>query len=207
MVKLKKSIQKEVIKACIDTAIQNANHGCILVVDLDGNKRDSYYTKVFQHLKGESGKLLSVMNEKDKHIIKHLVRIDGATIIDRNGEMREFGVTLKHPSTFFGHGKRHAFALGTSKIKNMICIIASEEDGHVRLFREGACIADIDAKSHVPGNLRQKVADILDTPIPKKLLANLSNSKHGSIHPKPIISITGSSFTVSPIFDKLQKLL
>jgi DNA integrity scanning protein DisA with diadenylate cyclase activity len=201
-----RAVETEVIKACIDISIQNTSHGCILVVDLSGRKRDGYYAKVFQHLKGEKGKLLSVRNEQDKHIIKHIVTIDGAAIIDQHGNMTEFGVTLKNPSTFFGHGKRHAFALGTSKLKGIVCILASEEDGHVRLFRDGACMADIDAKSYVPGNLREKVAEMLCSPIPQKLVDNLSKSSHSG-HSKPMITITGSSLIISPGFDKLQRML
>jgi hypothetical protein len=202
----KREVETQVIKACIDISIQNASHGCILVVDLGAKKRSGYYAKVFQHLKGENGELLSVINEQDRHIIKHIVTMDGAAIIDYSGNMVEFGVTLKDASTFFGHGKRHAFALGTSKIKEIICILASEEDGHVRLFREGACMADIDAKSYVPGSMRQKVAEMLCSPLPQKLVDNLSNSAHLA-NMKPMITITGSSFMVSPGFDKLQRLL
>lgn len=205
--KVETTVQKDVIKACMDLAIQNVEHGCIFVIDLNSSKRTKYYTKVFQSLRGEHGKLLSVRKEEDKHIIKHLATIDGATIIDRNGEMREFGVTLRNPSTFRGHGKRHAFALGTSKLPNMVCVLASEEDRRVRLFRDGVCVADLDSTTYVPASMRHKLVDVLDTPLSKVLIASGIATSILTLNPIPaIVTITGSSVIVSYGFDKLKKL-
>lgn len=203
----KKAVEAEVIKTCMDLSIQNVDHGCIFVIELSGKKATSYYAKVFQILKGQDCEPLSVLNEADKHIIKHLSRMDGATIISGKGEMREFGVTLKNPSTFFGHGKRHAFALGTSRLSNMVCILASEEDKHVRLFRDGVYLADIDSKSYVPSNIRHKIADVLDEPFARILARNgISTSKLKSNSIPAIITIHGSGITVSHGFDRLKKL-
>jgi DNA integrity scanning protein DisA with diadenylate cyclase activity len=206
--KSSKIIEREVIDACIDIAIKNSRHGCIFVIDLNKKKKFNYYTKVFQSIKGENGKRLSVRNDKDKHIIRHLATMDGATVIDRNGELREFGVTLNRQSTFFGHGKRHAFALGTSTIGNLVCILASEEDRHVRLFNEGICIVSIDPIGHVPKDLRQKIADIIDMPLSSLIKkAGISKTKLAS-HPEPaLIKITGSSIVVSQGFEGIWKLL
>ena len=70
----------------------------------------------------------------------------------KNGNMIEFGATLKRQITFFGHGKRHAFALGTSRLKGTLCILASEEDKHVRLFKMEKHIQEVDERPSVlPG--------------------------------------------------------
>jgi hypothetical protein len=199
-------VEKEVIKACMDIAIQNTEKGCLFVVDLNKKVKSNYFTKVFQVLKGEDGKLLSVRKEEDKYIIKHLSTIDGATIIDKDGEMREFGVTLKNSSTFFGHGKRHAFALGTSRLKNIVCVLASEEDKHVKLFRDGVCIANVDSKEYTPAKLRQRIVDVLDTPLSKILIGAGIATSILTLNPIPaIVTITGSSVIVSYGFDRLKK--
>jgi DNA integrity scanning protein DisA with diadenylate cyclase activity len=207
MVESKKSTEKEVIKTCIDLALQNVEHGCLFVIELNGKKRSNYYTKVFKSLKSDDGNPLSVTLEEDKHIIKHLSRMDGCTIIDSSGEMREFGVTLKNNATFFGHGKRHAFALGTSRLSNTICILSSQEDKHIRLFRDGVCVAEIDSKSYVPSALRHKLVDLLDTPLSKVLVASGIRTSISKLNPMPaIVTITGSDVMVSYGFDKLKKL-
>lgn len=211
MSKLEKPIPKnkenDVIKSCMDIALQNIEHGCIFVIELNGNTKGNYYTKVFQSLKGEVNDLLSVINEKDMPIIKHLATVDGAVVIENNGDMREFGVTLKISRTFFGHGKRHAFALGTSAQKNIICILASEEDKHVRLFREGKCIVDIDSNMYVPTTLRYKIVEIMNKPLSESLKENsISNSALESEPNPAMIIVTGSNIIATDGFDKLKKL-
>ncbi|MGD0728952.1 MAG: diadenylate cyclase [Candidatus Micrarchaeaceae archaeon] len=201
------SRDKEVIKSCMDIALQNIEHGCVFIIELNGNLRNKYYTKVFQSLKGEEEELLSVVSEKDIPIIKHLATVDGAVVIANSGEMREFGVTLKIPRTFFGHGKRHAFALGTSTLKNIVCILASEEDKHVRLFRDGVCVADIDSNMYVPGTLRHRIVDIMAKPLSESLKeSGIPNSMLES-NPNPaMLIITGSNVITTDGFDKLKKL-
>jgi len=206
--KSKAAVEKDVIKACMDIALHSVDHGCIFVIDLNSGARKNYYTKVYGGLRTEEGKPLLILNERDKYIIKHLGTMDGATILDNKGELLEFGVTLKDHATFFGHGKRHAFALGTSKLKNIICILASEEDRHVRVFRDGVCIADMDAKTHIPNLLRHKLVDIVDTPLSKILSA--SKIALSALDPPPIPAIaiiTGSNVILSDGFDRIKQYL
>ena len=202
-----KEIEKEVIKACMDIALENVEHGCLFVIDLNEKPKHSYYTKVFKSLKGNDGKPLSVLREEDKYIIRHFAALDGAVVIDKAGEMLEFGVTLKNHLTFLGHGKRHAFALGTSKLPNVVCILTSEEDKHVRLLREGVCVADVDSRSYVPANLRHKVVEVLDTPLSKVLIGAGIATSILTLNPIPaIVTITGSTVIVSFGFDKLKNI-
>jgi len=198
--------EKEVIKTCIDLALHSVDHGCIFIIDLGG--KGGYYTKVYRSLGTEEGKPLSVLNERDKYIIKHLATMDGATIIDKNGSMREFGVTLKKHDTFFGHGKRHAFALGTSKLKGKICILASEEDRHVRIFRDGICVVDMDAKTHIPNSLRFKLVEFLEKPLPAALKSNGIKASVLDSPPIPAMAIiTGGTVMLSEGFERLRYVL
>ena len=86
---------KDVINSCIDLAMQNVEHGSLYVIETGNTLQNSYYTKVFPTLHNESRTKLSVVRETDKQIIKHLAELDGATILDKNGNMIEFGATLK----------------------------------------------------------------------------------------------------------------
>ena len=202
----RKRLEWEVIKLCMDLSFQNVAHGSLFVIDVGEKPRD-YYTKVFPAISANSERPLSLIRNEDRPVIGHLSTLDSATIIDRKGNMLDFGVTLKRQSTFLGHGKRHAFAYGTSKLGNLICILASEEDKHVRVFRDGVCLADIDSRTMIPATTKHKIVDILDSPISKVLVASGIATSILTLNPIPaIITITGSSIIVSYGFDRIKKL-
>jgi len=200
--------RKDTVKACMDIAFQNTDSGSLFVIELNDRKKNQYYTKVFETINSETGRPLSVKNDSDMHVLAHLAKLDGAMIIDSKGEMKEFGATLKNENTFFGHGKRHAFALGTSKLDGIVCVLSSEEDKHVRLFSNGVCIMDIDSKTRLPASTRQKVLDVLDTPLSKILIASGIATSILTLNPIPaIITITGTSVIVHYGLDKIKRLL
>ena len=200
-------VKRTVIKTCLDLACDTVGVGSLFVIELEKKSGNGYYTKVFPTIKGSGGRSLSVMRANDRAVIKHLAELDGATLIDKNGRMREFGVTLKRQATFIGHGKRHAFALGTSKIKNVVCVLASEEDKHVRVFRDGVCLLDIDAKTKIASGIKHKIVDIVNNPLSKILVASGIATSILTLNPIPaIITITGSSVIVSYGFDRLKAL-
>jgi hypothetical protein len=198
---------KRVVSSCLDLAFRTVNQGSIFVIELERKQGSPYYTRVFPAVRTARGKALSIMRAKDVPVIKHLAEMDGATIIDRNGKLKEFGVTLKRENTIIGHGKRHAFAAGTSKIANTICILASEEDKHVRIFRDGVCMVELDARTGVTRNLKQRVVEIVDNPLSKILVASGVATSILTLNPIPaIITIAGSSVIVSYGFDRLKAL-
>lgn len=201
------SANRKVVASCLELAFRTAKTGSLFVIELDRNQGSSYYTKVFPTVRTIRGKALSMARAKDLPVIKHLSELDGATVIDREGRLKEFGVTLKRENTFIGHGKRHAFAAGTSKAKNVICILASEEDHHVRIFRDGLCLAELDAKTKVPTNLKQRIVDVANNPLSRILVASGIATSILTLNPIPaIITITGSSVIVSYGFDRLKSL-
>jgi hypothetical protein len=198
---------KWVLSSCLDLAFRTVEEGSAFIIELDGSQGNSYYSRVFPTVRTAGGKALSVLIAKDLPVIKHLSELDGATIIDRNGRLKEFGVTLKKESTVLGHGKRHAFAAGTSRAKNVICIVTSEEDKHVRVFRDGLCLAEFDARTKVPMNLKHRVVDIVNNPLSRILVASGIATSILTLNPIPaIVTITGSSVIVSYGFDRLKQL-
>lgn len=198
---------KKIINSCLDIAFSTVKAGSLFVIELERKQGSGYYTRVFPAVRTSTGKYLSMMKARDRPVIKHLSELDGATIIDKNGKLRDFGVTLKRESTFIGHGKRHAFAAGTSKARDVLCILASEEDKHVRIFREGVCIADLDSRTKVSASLKQRVVEIVDNPLSKVLIASGIATSILTLNPIPaIITIAGSSVIVSYGFDRLKQL-
>ena len=202
-----RTADKKVISTCLDLAFKTVNSGSLFVIELERKQGAAYYTRVFPTVRTARGKALSIKRAKDIPVIKHLSQLDGATIVDKEGRLKEFGVTLKRESTFIGHGKRHAFAAGTSRVKNVICILASEEDKHVRIFRDGICLAELDAKTGVPTNLKHRIVDIANNPLSRILVASGIATSILTLNPIPaIITITGSSVIVSYGFDRLKQL-
>lgn len=202
-----KTANKWVISSCLDLAFRTIDAGSAFVIELDGKQGDGYYSRVFPTVRTAGGKALSVMTAKDLPVIKHLSELDGATIIDREGRLKEFGVTLKKESTVIGRGKRHAFAAGTSRAKNVICIVTSEEDKYVRVFRNGLCLAEFDAKTKVPTSLKHRIVDIANNPLSRILVASGIATSILTLNPIPaIVTITGSSVIVSYGFDRLKQL-
>lgn len=199
---------RKVVASCLDLAFKTVNTGSLFVIELERRRRSNdYYTRVFPSIRTARGKALSVVRVKDMAVIKHLAQLDGATIIDRNGRLKDFGVTLKRESTFIGHGKRHAFAAGTSRMGNVICVLASEEDKQVRLFRDGVCVAELDSKTKVPMSLKHRVVEIVDNPLSKVLVASGIATSILTLNPIPaIVTIAGSSVIVSYGFDRLKAL-
>lgn len=203
----KNKIARNVINACMDIAFKNVDKGSLFVIELKRKKAGTYYARTLPQIINKNGHPISILDASGMHVIKHLAELDGAMIVEGKGALKDFGVTLKKQHTFMGHGKRHAFALGTSKLSNTICILASEEDKHVRIFRDGVCVVDIDSKTKMPVGMKHKVIEILDAPLSKILVASGIATSILTLNPIPaIITITGSSVIVSYGFDRLKSL-
>lgn len=198
----------KVIDACLNLS-HNQREGCLFVVESE-RPLFRYYKDFNVDIYKKNNRRLSVFDEKDKQLIRQLAAIDGATIVNQKGELVHYGATLINAEKIIGHGKRHAFAMGTSKkVKGAVCILASEEDHHIRAFTAGVCIADIDSDTKLNISTRQKVAEILGAPITKTLVsAGIATSILASLNPAlAILTISGSYVMVSEGFNKLKYLI
>jgi hypothetical protein len=199
--------EKRVINACIDLAMGTIDEGSLFAIDLSGKNRTDFYTTQYSGIANSKGRPFSVFKPEERMVIKQLAELDGAVIINKQGEMIEFGATLKRHKDFLAHGKRHAFALGTSEIKDMVCVLASEEDHHIRTFKEGVCVADIDGRTKLPVTVKQKVVDLLTTPMSATLISAGIATSVLTLNPIPaIITIAGSNVIVSGGFERLKAI-
>ena len=125
-----------IVDACLDMSYGQPE-GCLFVVELS-KVCPRYDNPSNVEIFNKGGGHLSVLEGHDQVIIRKLAGLDGAMIINSRGELLHSGATLTHSKNFMGHGKRHAFALGTSAFtREVVCILASEEDRHIRMFRAG----------------------------------------------------------------------
>ncbi len=197
---------KRILDACFELA-RGQPEGCLFVVEF---KRGNgiYYKDYNPDIYRKDNRRLSVFNEHDKQTIRKLAALDGAIIIDPYGFMLHYGATLIHSGRMIGHGKRHAFALGTSKkIRGTTCILASEEDGHIRAFANGFCTTDIDSATNLTTTNKQKLMEFLDMPITKTLIVSGIATSVLTLNPLPaIITISGSYAVISEGFGRIKTM-
>jgi len=195
-----------IIDACLNLS-HKQNEGCLFVIESE-KTASKYYKDYNIDIYKKNNRRLSVFNDRDKQLIHELAGMDGAVIINAKGEMLHHGATLLNAEKMIGFGKRHAFAMGTSKkVNGAICILTSEEDGHIRVFKNGFCIVDIDKDTRLNITARQKIAEILGAPITKTLIASGIATSILTLNPIPaILTISGSYAVVSEGFNKLKVL-
>jgi len=126
-------IEQKIIKIAIEIA--KSGDGALFVI---GDK--VYYEKLIK----KRFTKLNVFEKGVEKILKGLAVIDGAIIIDRKGNLIDYGALIKKTRPFIGFGTRHAAAITASKNGN-ISILASEEERKVKIFRDGKYIMQIDA--------------------------------------------------------------
>ena len=138
-------IEKVIIKISIEIA--KRGEGALFVI---GDR--IHYGKLVRHKCGK----INVFDKGAEKVLKGLAVIDGATIIDRKGNLVNYGVLIKNTRPFVGFGTRHAAAVTASKNGN-VAILSSEEERKVKIFRSGRYIMQIDA---LQKNVEQKVPAI-----------------------------------------------
>jgi hypothetical protein len=77
-------------------------------------------------------------------LLESLALIDGAVIIDRDGNLKAYGAMIKSTKTLKNFGTRHSAAATASEKGNLVIII-SEEDKKIRVMQEGKIIMQLDS--------------------------------------------------------------
>ncbi len=193
--------------ACLSLA-NGQKDGCLFVIE-SRRTREKYYKDYNVDPYKKNGKRFSAFDKRDRQLIHRLAGIDGAVVIGRNGDMLHYGATLLNSEKMIGHGKRHAFALGTSRaVKGIVCVLASEEDGHVRVFENGALVADVDKDTQLSISTKRRIGEVLNSPITKTLVASGLVASILTLNPLPaIVTMVGSFAVVSEGFNRLKALL
>lgn len=128
-----KKIKEKILKIAIELAREG--NGALFVI---GNKVK--YERLFQ----QKFQAFNIFDKGAEKLLKGLAVIDGAVIIDTNGNVKDYGVMIKKTKAFPGFGTRHAAALTASE-KNNTIILCSEEERKVKIFRDGKYVMQIDA--------------------------------------------------------------
>ncbi|MEM4325975.1 MAG: DNA integrity scanning protein DisA nucleotide-binding domain protein [Candidatus Pacearchaeota archaeon] len=127
-----KEIEQRILKIAIEIAKES--QGALFVIG-DNIK--------YERLLKQKLKSFNIFEKGAEKILKGLAVIDGALIIDKRGDVKDYGVLIKETKPFIGFGTRHAAAVSASK-NNNLAILVSEEERKVKIFQNGRYIMQID---------------------------------------------------------------
>jgi hypothetical protein len=152
-------IEKDLVKLVIDLAMeygQNKEGSFFIITSRSLRPYYSWlYTNILENTK------VNVKSKRMLPLVKKLAELDGAVIIDDKGFLVAYGAQINRIKKYRGHGTRHSAALGISTVPGTLAIISSEEDGAVRIFRNGVTLVEINPFTQTPPTLSEKVADLV----------------------------------------------
>ena len=146
-----KEIEEKIIKVSIELAREGS--GALFVI---GNK--VRYAPLIKQKFGP----LNIFESGAEKILKGLAVIDGAVIIDLEGNLIDYGTLIKNSKPFLGFGTRHAAAIAASKGGN-ITVLVSEEERKVKIFRDGKYLMQIDSLQRNVENSIPLMSKILES--------------------------------------------
>ena len=152
-------IEKGVLKILVDMSMEfgREKKGSMFVVTQSDIKK--YYKLLYPDL--FTGRNINIHDKSAEIVVKTLADLDGATILDEEGNILAYGAQITKTSPYKGHGTRHSAALGISGIQGTISIVSSEEDGCVRIFRNGITLVEINPFTKTPPTLSERIADLI----------------------------------------------
>jgi hypothetical protein len=144
----------------LTTEMAKGKKGSFLVLTKDdiSSKYEMLYPDLFK------GKNINLKDKETKTLIMNLLLMDGAVVMDYTGKILTYGAKIKKTRLVLGHGTRHSAARGISEIKDVLAIISSEEDGRIRVFKEGKLIGEINPETGKNKQFFEKLGELFSKP-------------------------------------------
>jgi len=138
----------------------NKKKGSFFIITKEdiSSKYERLYPDLFSHKK------INIKDKETQTLLIALAELDGAIVVDDSGYVIDYGVKIKKTKILLGHGTRHSAARGISQTKNVLPIISSEEDGRVRIFREGEMVAEINPRTGKDKQFFEKIGELFSRP-------------------------------------------
>jgi hypothetical protein len=131
-------------------------------VVLTKNNISSKYEMLYPDL--FKGKNINLKEKETKTLIMNLLLMDGAVVMDYSGKIITYGAKIKKTKIVLGHGTRHSAARGISECKDVLAIISSEEDGRIRVFKQGKLIGEINPETGKNRKFFEKLGELFSKP-------------------------------------------
>lgn len=129
---IRKKIEEKILNIAVHLAKEG--EGALFVI---GDKVD-YSILIKQKVKD-----FNIFDRKAEKILKSVAAVDGAVIINKEGNVLAYGAMIRKTKPFVGYGTRHAAAF-TASMKGNISILCSEEEHKVKIFKNGKLMMQID---------------------------------------------------------------
>lgn len=147
----RKEIEKTLIDVCLKIA--KNNKGCILVLmDNPINYEPLFPQDVIK---------FNIVGSERR--VEALALLDGACIINPNGEFIGYGMNIKDVQTIVGNGGTRHQASYTASMNGNKVFMASEEDKKVKIWHNGKVIMQIDALEKGIETRTSEAANILES--------------------------------------------
>ncbi len=127
-----KKIEEKILSIAVHLAKEG--EGALFVI---GDKVD-YSILIKQKVKN-----FNLFDKGAEKILKSIAAIDGAVIVDTQGNVLAYGAMIRKTKPFVGYGTRHAAGF-TASMKGNTSILCSEEEHKVKIFKNGKLIMQID---------------------------------------------------------------
>ncbi len=155
-----KKIEEHVLKSAIE--VVRKEEGALFVIgEVD-----------YDVLLGQKFQPFSVFDPGAVKTLVGLAIVDGAVIIDAQGNVKDYGALIKNTQPFKGFGTRHAAALTASNNGNT-SILCSEEERKVKIFKKGKLIMQVDALQRDIEKKVPEISNLLESNDVKSLLESL----------------------------------
>lgn len=160
--KIKHNLNKKTIAQVTALVNEMANKkmgSFFIITKRDISKEyERMYPDLFSHRK------INIKDKETQTLLLALAGLDGAIVINNDGFVIDYGAKIKKTKILLGHGTKHAAARGISQLKDVLPIISSEEDGKVRIFREGEMVAEITPRTGKDKRFFEKIGELFSRP-------------------------------------------
>jgi DNA integrity scanning protein DisA with diadenylate cyclase activity len=146
-------VEEKIIKMAIEIAKEK--EGALFVIVTGKSPKYALLVK-------QTVNQFNILDRRDDKLLKSLAKIDGAVLISKSGIMLAYGAMIKSNKIYKGFGTRHAAAISASQYKN-ICILVSEEQQKIKLFRNGKYLMQIDALEKDIEKRITKITELFET--------------------------------------------
>ncbi len=154
----KKDTIAQVMQLTTEMAKDRKGSFVVLTKEDISSKYEMLYPDLFK------GKNINLKDKETKTLIMNLLLMDGAVVMDYSGKIITYGAKIKKTKIFLGHGTRHSAARGISEIKDVLAIISSEEDGRIRVFKQGKLIGEINPETGKNKKFFEKLGELFSKP-------------------------------------------
>jgi len=154
----KKDTIAQVMQLTTEMAKDRKGSFVVLTKNDISSKYEMLYPDLFK------GKNINLKEKETKTLIMNLLLMDGAVVMDYSGKIITYGAKIKKTKIFLGHGTRHSAARGISEIKDVLAIISSEEDGRIRVFKQGKLIGEINPETGKNRKFFEKLGELFSKP-------------------------------------------